>query len=72
VGAKGTSRPTTAATVTDSVIALTRPMRSASVDHGITPMARPMVEAEIVSAAVYAPMCRSFEISGRTACGEYS
>jgi hypothetical protein len=37
------------------------------VDHGITPMARPMVDAEIVSAAVAAPICRSREIIGRTA-----
>ena len=69
-GANGTSRPTTAATVTEIVIALTRPIRSATVDQGITPMARPMVEAEIVSAAVAAPMCRSAAISGSTACGE--
>jgi hypothetical protein len=31
-----------------------------------------MVEAEMVSAALAAPICRSDEISGRTACGEYS
>ena len=70
MGANGTRRPTAVATVTESEIALTRPMRSASVDHGITPMARPTVDAEIVSAASAAPMCRSAEISGRTACGE--
>ena len=45
-------------------------MRSASVDHGITPIARPTVDAEMVRAASAAPMCRSAEISGRTACGE--
>jgi len=56
--------------VTDTDIALTRPMRSASVDHGMTPIARPTVDAEIVSAASAAPIRRSAEISGRTACGE--
>jgi hypothetical protein len=51
---------------------LTLPIRSASVDHGITPAASPTVDAEIVRAASAAPMCRSAEMSGNTACGEYS
>lgn len=72
VGLKGTSIPTSVATVTDIEIAFTRPMRSANADQGMTPIARPTVDAEITSAALAAPTPRSAEINGNTACGEYS
>jgi hypothetical protein len=47
-------------------------MRSANDDHGITPSAKPTVDAETINAELAAPIPRSAEISGRTACGEYN
>ncbi len=70
VGANGTSRPTTVATVTETEIALHPADAVGKGGPGMTPMARPTVDAETISAASAAPMCRSAEISGRTACGE--